>query len=84
MIFLHSEQTVLHLANGFVYERLYTYAFWPLILREKGRDLTQSYDKTPYTHRIKKTKKKQRDNIKRYQKFRFQNNCGPTKDGQLE
>ena len=25
-----------------------------LILREKGRDLTQSYDKRPYTHRKNK------------------------------
>ena len=30
-------------------------------LREKGRDLTQSYDKRPYTH---KKSKKQRDNQK--------------------
>ena len=29
--------------------------------REKGKDLTQSYDKSPYTHR---KSKKQRDNIK--------------------
>ena len=30
--------------------------------REKGRDLTQSCDKSPYTHR---KIKKQRDNIKK-------------------
>ena len=27
--------------------------------------------------------KKQLDNIKRHQKLRFHNDCGPTKDGQL-
>ena len=31
---------------------------------EKGRDLTQSYDKRPYTHRKIHKKKPQRDNIK--------------------
>ena len=31
-------------------------------IREKGRDLTQSYDKSPYTH--EKKNKKQRDNTK--------------------
>ena len=24
---------------------------WNMMLREKGKDLTQSYDKSPYTHR---------------------------------
>ena len=32
-----------------------------MVIREKGRDLTQSYDKRPYTH---KKSKKQCDNIK--------------------
>ena len=32
---------------------------WPLGVREKGRDLTQSYDKSPYP--LEKSKK-QRDN----------------------
>ena len=34
---------------------------WKIICREKGRDLTQSYDKSPYTDR---KSKKQRDNTK--------------------
>ena len=45
--------------------------------REKGRYLTQYYDKSPYT-------KQQRDNTKRHQKLRLHNDCGPTLDGQLE
>ena len=36
------------------------------IEREKGRDLTKSYDKSHYTHR--KKSKKQRDNTKMPQK----------------
>ena len=36
--------------------RLTTPVGWPL-LREKGRDLTQSYDKSPYTSRIVKRAK---------------------------
>ena len=35
--------------------------FGSYIMREKGRDLTQSYDKSPYTHR---NSKKQSDNTK--------------------
>ena len=65
-------------------------AFWSLCIlhnyftfgcyfvsREKGRDLTQSYDKSPYTHRKKKTK----NNVatqKRHQKLRLHNECGLT------
>ena len=37
--------------------------------KEKGRDLAQSYDKSPYTHR-KKKQKKQRNNTKMPPKFR--------------
>ena len=37
-------------------------------VREKGRDLTQSYDKRPYTDR---KSKKQRDNTKRHQNFDY-------------
>ena len=33
-------------------------------IREKERDLTQSYDKSPYTDRKIKKKKQQRDNTK--------------------
>ena len=36
--------------------------------REKGRDLTRFYDKSPYTHR---KSKKQRDNTKRHQNFDY-------------
>ena len=36
-----------------------------LIIREKGTDLTQSYDKSPYTHR--KIKKATRQRRKRHQ-----------------
>ena len=43
--------------------------------REKGRDLTQSFDKSPYTDR---KIQKQRDNTKRHQNLRLHNDCGPT------
>ena len=46
-----------------------------MYIREKERDLTQSYDKSPYTQKSKK----QRDNTKkRHQKLRLHNDCGPT------
>ena len=51
------------------------------ILREKGRDLTQSYDKSPNIHW---NSKEQRDNTKSQQKIRLHNNYGLTKDGQVE
>ena len=50
--------------------------------REKGRDLTQSYDKSHYTH--KKIEKAMRQHVKRHQKLWLHNDCGPNKDGQLE
>ena len=53
----------------------------PNEVREKGRDLTKSYDKSPYTHR---KIQKQRDNTKRHQKLRLHNDCRLTYDGQLE
>ena len=44
--------------------------------REKEGDLTQSYDKTPYTNRKFEN---QKDNThKRHQKLRLHNDCGPT------
>ena len=49
--------------------------------REKEGDLTQSYDKTPYTNRKFEN---QRITHKRHQKLRLHNDCGPTQDGQLE
>ena len=45
--------------------------------REKGRDLTQSYDKSPYT-RKKKNPKSNVTTHKRHQKLRLHNDCGPT------
>ena len=42
--------------------------------REKG-DLTQSYDKTPYTNRKFEN---QRTTHKLHQKLRLHNDCGPT------
>ena len=43
--------------------------------REKEGDLTQSYDKTPYTNRKFENK---RTTHKRHQKLRLHNDCGPT------
>ena len=43
--------------------------------REKEGDLTQSYDKTPYTNRKFEN---QRTTHKRHQKLRLHNDCGPT------
>ena len=51
------------------------------IVREKGRDLTQSYYKSPYSNR---KIQRLRDNTKTPPKLRLHNDCGPTKDGQLE
>ena len=45
------------------------------ITREKEGDLTQSYDKTPYTNRKFEN---QRTTHKRHQKLRLHNDCGPT------
>ena len=46
--------------------------------REKGRDLTQSYDKSPYTNR--NVKKAQWQHKQRHKKVRLHSGCGPTKD----
>ena len=47
------------------------------IAKEKGRDLTQSYDKSPYTSRNVKRAKQQ--HIKqRHKKVRLYSGCGPT------
>ena len=48
----------------------------------KGRDLTQSYDKSPYTNR--KIQKATWQHKKRHQKLWLHNHCGPTWDGQFE
>ena len=45
------------------------------LLKEKGRDLTQSYDKSPNTNR--KIEKATRQH-KTPQKLRLLNDCGPT------
>ena len=44
--------------------------------KEKGRDLTQSYDKNPYTNR--NVKRAKRQHKQRYKKVRLQSGCGPT------
>ena len=46
------------------------------ICREKGRDLTQSYDKSPYTNRNAKRAKWQHK--QRHKKVRLNSGCGPT------
>ena len=43
--------------------------------KEKGRDLTQSYDKTPTST---EKSRKQHDNTRRQQKLRLHNDFGPT------
>ena len=43
--------------------------------REKEGDLTQSYDKTPYTNRKFEN---HRTTHKRHKKIRLHNDCGPT------
>ena len=50
--------------------------------REKVRDLTQSYDKSPYTNRNVIRAKWQHK--QRHKKVRLHSGCGPTLDGQLE
>ena len=45
-------------------------------IREKGRDLTQSYDKSPYTNRNDKRAKWQHK--QRHKKVRLHSGCGPT------
>ena len=45
-------------------------------VREKGRDLTQSYDKSPYTNRNVKMAKRQQK--QRHKKVRLYSGCGPT------
>ena len=47
-----------------------------LAVSEKGRDLTQSYDKSPDTDR--KIQKATRQHKQRHQKLRLHNDCGPT------
>ena len=43
------------------------YSFWALSTSEKGRDLTQSYDKSPYTDRtIQKATWKYKDDTKNF------------------
>ena len=44
--------------------------------REKGRDLTRSYDKSPYTNRNVKRAKWQHK--QRHKKVRLNSGCGPT------
>ena len=51
------------------------------MLGQKEGDLTQSYDKKPYTNR---TFENQWTTQKRHQKLRLHNDSGPTKEGQLE
>ena len=45
------------------------------LLREKGRDLTQPYDKIPYTNKNVKRAKRQRK--QRNKKVRLHSGCGP-------
>ena len=55
-----------------------TMMYTPLLigLREKGRDLTQSYDNDPYTSRNVKRAKWQHK--QRHKKVRLHSGCGPT------
>ena len=47
-----------------------------IFIREKGRDLTQSYDKSPYTNiNIKRAKWQHKQ---RHKKVRLNSGCGPT------
>ena len=50
-------------------------------IKERGRDLTQSYDISPYTHRKFQKATWQH---KKHQKLRLHNDCGSTYDGQLQ
>ena len=45
------------------------------VKRKKEGDLTQSYDKNPYTNRKFEN---QKTTHKRHQKLRLHNDCGPT------
>ena len=56
---------------------LFCVTYWDvtILYREKEGDLTQSYDKTPYTNRKFEN---QRTTHKRHQKLRLHNDCGPT------
>ena len=58
----------------------YKYPLNGTYMRKKGRFLNQSHDKSPYIIEIQKS----RDNIKTPQKLRLHNDCGPSKDRQLE
>ena len=49
---------------------------WQATLRERGRDLTQSYDKSPYTNRNVKRAKWQHK--QRHKKVRLNSGCGLT------
>ena len=46
------------------------------MLSEKGRDLTQSYDKSPHTNINVKRAKRQHKHL--HKKDRLHNGCGPT------
>ena len=50
-------------------------------MKKKEEDLTQTNDENPYTNRKFKN---QWTTQKRHQERRLHNDCGPTKDGQLE
>ena len=52
-----------------------------LLIREKEADRTQSYDKSPYTHRQIQKVMWQHNNATK--KPRFHKDCGPTYNGQL-
>ena len=47
-------------------------------VREKGRDLTQSFDKSPKKHPRKNQKSNETTTKKRHQNIRIHNDCGPT------
>ena len=46
------------------------------ICGQKGGDLTQSYDKSPYTNR--NVKRATRQHKQRHKKVRLNSSCGPT------
>ena len=79
-MFLHSPHyTIRFLKTDALYQiRIELTIFATLTFqREKGRDLTQSNDKSPDTDR--KNKKKQRDNNNKNTppKLRLEDDCGP-------
>ena len=49
-------------------------------LQYKGRDLTKSCDKSNYTQKTQKARRQHKNATR----TSINNNCGPTKDGQLE